>query len=228
VKQRIHQAIFNDDEKLQWPVEEPSKAVTRRGSVQSWLSEAGTAKIHPKHPKSIAEVRFPLQNEGGRHLKRIACKTRRQRYRCGSDMCRRRRMRRGCARQSRTICFRRFRQGAMWVPAWYRFGSGLNGSRTQERQWSPDLMAIRNQAPDDSREEVISLNSVRTQIAAIWIAGVCLIYLLVIMQSVFGRLEDKVQDAWEPTLSPRFVQSCEDVCDGNHLQDVTMALHGRH
>jgi hypothetical protein len=53
--------------------------------------------------------------------------------------------------------------------------------------------------------ELISLDSVRSRLAAVWLIGGCFIILLVVVQALLGRYEDKPQEAFGwllPTIMP--------------------------
>jgi hypothetical protein len=54
-------------------------------------------------------------------------------------------------------------------------------------------------------KELVPLDSVRAQLALVWLTGTGIIFLLLVVQSLMGRYEDKTQEAWGwllPTIMP--------------------------
>jgi hypothetical protein len=53
--------------------------------------------------------------------------------------------------------------------------------------------------------KVVSLDAVRTRLAVIWLVGAALVLIIVVLQSLLGHYDDKVQEVWGwllPTLMP--------------------------
>ncbi len=56
-----------------------------------------------------------------------------------------------------------------------------------------------------SNTDLISLDAVRARLSAVWLAGSCVILMLVVLQSLLGKYQSKTQEAWGwllPTLMP--------------------------
>jgi len=54
-------------------------------------------------------------------------------------------------------------------------------------------------------EQILGLDSVRARLAVLWLGGSALVLVILVLQSLFGRYGEKVQDAWGwalPTLMP--------------------------
>ena len=59
--------------------------------------------------------------------------------------------------------------------------------------------------PAMSRSDLVSLDTVRTRLAMIWLIGGGVIFLLLVVQSLMGRYEDNTKEAWEwllPSVMP--------------------------
>jgi cytochrome bd-type quinol oxidase subunit 2 len=57
----------------------------------------------------------------------------------------------------------------------------------------------------DSLEPVASLDQVRVELATIWLGGTGIIVLIMVVQSMLGKFEEQVQEAWGwllPTVMP--------------------------
>jgi hypothetical protein len=53
--------------------------------------------------------------------------------------------------------------------------------------------------------DLLSLDSVRARLTAVWLVGAGLVFVLVVVQSLLGHYEDKTQEAWGwllPTIMP--------------------------
>jgi hypothetical protein len=61
---------------------------------------------------------------------------------------------------------------------------------------------VLQQLPDDG---LMGLDAARSRLALVWLTGASLVLLILVLQSLFGKYGDKVQEAWGwllPTLMP--------------------------